>query len=356
VSSVRISAAGLEGLATDLLECAGVSAANAAIAAGVLVRTDMRGISTHGVRHLPGYLRQLRLGGADPTSEPVVEREGATTAVVDARSAMGMLGAIRATQIAIEKGRTNQVAVVVVHGSNHVGAVGHYALLCAEAGLIGVVATNAPPIMAVTGSRTKVIGNDPLAYGVPTGDSCPIVHDIAMSAVAGGKVTMAFERKQEVPLGWIVDSEGRQTQNPGDYVNGGALMPLGDHKGYGLAVLVEVLAGALSGAAMGGAVGNWFRSPDQPTNTGHVIVAIDPAAFVPVEQFFSRVAAFRDNVRNAPRAVGVQRIYLPGEIEHEREQLARREGLKLDAKIWSDLVAAATELGRDAAVPAVASA
>ena len=226
-------------------------------------------------------------------------------------------------------------------------------MLCAEAGLIGLVATNAPAIMAVTGSRTRVLGNDPLAYGVPTAGDFPIVHDIAMSAVAGGKVTMAAERGQQVPLGWIIDSEGRATRHPQDYLSGGALLPLGNHKGYGIAVLIEVLAGALSGAAMGGEVVNWFSTPDTPTNTGHVVIAIDPAVFLPVDEFKRRVSAFADRLRSAPRVAGVERIYVPGEIEYENEKAARAEGLNLDGKIWNDLVAAGSELGRTAVPPLV---
>lgn len=351
--AVRVDPAELERLAAHLFDSAGVPPEAARAAAGVLVRTDCRGIESHGVRHLPGRLKQLRSGGADANAVASVEQETSVSAIVDGHGGLGLTAALKATDLAIAKARQANVAVVVVRNGNHLGAAGHYALLCAEAGLIALVTTNASPVMTVTGSQGRVLGNDPIAYGITAGQAPPIVHDIALSAVAGGKITMAAERGQQVPLGWIVDKLGRPTQHPADYISGGALMPLGEHKGYGLAVLVEVLTGALSGAGMGSEVKSWVRHADQPTNTGHSVIAINPAAFGPIERFHERIAALCEEIRSAPRAPGVERIYLPGEIEHEHEQAARRHGLVLNDLIWSELVKTAVDSGREASIPTV---
>jgi LDH2 family malate/lactate/ureidoglycolate dehydrogenase len=262
--------------------------------------------------------------------------ETVSTATLDGGAGLGHVAASEATSLAIDKARKSGVAVVLVRNSNHCGALGHYALSCAEAGLIGVFVSNCPPVMTVTGSRTRVLGNGPTAYGAPNPAGVPIVFDAAMSVVAGGRIQMARERRQPVPLGWIVDADGRATTDPEDFVNGGALVPVGDHKGYGLALFGELLAGVLSGAAMAAQIGSNL-TPERPTGTGHAAIAIDIKALMPPADFATRVAELARMIKSAPTADGVEAIQLPGELENREEVRSRQVGFELDEVIWSDL-------------------
>jgi LDH2 family malate/lactate/ureidoglycolate dehydrogenase len=342
---------GLEAFARTALTAQGAPEAAAATVATVLVRTEARGVTSHGVRLLPGYLRQLAAGGVRAGAEVRVDDGGGVSAVVDGGSGFGMVVATRATEVAIEKASANGMALVVARASNHLGASGHYALQCAEAGLIGLVFTNAPPVMKVTGSRGAVLGNNPIAYGIPRSGAFPIVFDVALSVAAGGRVRLAAELGETVPEGWFVDADGRPSRDPKEYLRGGALVPLADHKGYGLALLVECLAGVLSGAATGSDIGNWARDPATPTDTGHAFLVIKPDLFT--GSFGPRLDHLTEAVTGAPRADGVDRILLPGELEFGREQRAREHGIPLAAATWDSLLdVAPDDAARDALVDA----
>ena len=326
------------------LQTAGATHDDAAVAAGVLVRTDLRGVHSHGVRTLPIHVKTLRDGGTTSPTVPSIVRESSVTAVMDGGGGIGFVVATRAVELAIRKAADAGVGVVVVRNSNHFGAAGHYALTAAEAGFIGLSTSNASPIMAAAGSRGKVISNAPIAYAVPTG-RFPVVLDIAMSASAGMKVRMAAERGERIPEGWVLDQDGRATTDPRDYAAGGALAPLGGHKGYGLALLTEALAGALSGAAMTRAVVPWLVHTDIPTNAGHAFIAFDVEAFMDRAEFYDRMQSLIEEMHAAEPAPGVARVLVPGELEHDSERRARADGLELERVVWSQLEQVAQVLG-----------
>jgi LDH2 family malate/lactate/ureidoglycolate dehydrogenase len=322
--------------------------------AEVLVRTDMRGVRTHGVRTLPGYVEQIEGGGMNPHANVHVVRESGSVAVVDGDAGPGQLVAVRATQIAISKAKKTGQSTVTVRNSNHLGACGHYALMAAEAGLISLVLSNAPPVMKVPGSRTAVLGNGPLAYGAPFPAGAPLVFDAAMSVVAGTKVIMARERGQKIPDGWLVSPEGLPTTDPEDFFRGGALVPLGGHKGYSLTLLGELLAGVLSGAAMATAIGAWRFDKTKPTNTGHVFIALDIEAFMSFAEYTERIELLCDTIKSAPKESPDARIMVPGEIERDNEQAAGRDGIYFDNIVWESLQHLAERFGEEAALQASA--
>lgn len=348
--TVIVDPDGLRALCTRLFCSQGVSEADAELASDILVRTDLRGVYTHGTWLVPKYLHALAQGGMAPEAQPEIVRETTITAVVDGHAALGEVTAYRATEIAIERARAHGAGIVAVRGGSHFGAAGIYALKCAEEGLIGIVMGAGTPIMAVTGSRGRVLSNAPLAYGVPTGGDFPIVLDVAMSAVAGQKVLVAAKRGDSIPEGWIVDKDGRPSTNPNDYLDaGGALLPIGGHKGYGLAVLIEILGTVLSGAAILSPT-NFVQHPDEPSDSGHMFMAFDIEAFMPAAEFEPRMQHFVETIQDAPKAVGSDRIYLPGELEFERERAANANGLPLSDEIWEGLSAAAVEAGEESAL------
>jgi LDH2 family malate/lactate/ureidoglycolate dehydrogenase len=342
----------LKVFAANVLRSCEMQERDAVDVAEVLVRTDMRGVRTHGIRTLPGYVEQIEGGGMNARANVQIVRDSGSVAVVDGDAGPGQLVAVRATEIAIAKAKQTGQSTVTVRNSNHLGACGHYALMAAEAGLISLVFSNAPRVMKVPGSRSAVLGNGPMAYSAPLPGDAPIVFDAAMSNVAGTKVIMARERGQKIPEGWLVSPEGLPTTDPEDFFRGGALVPLGGHKGYSLTLLGELLAGVLSGAAMASAIGAWRFDKAKPTNTGHVILALNVEAFMPWEEYTGRIQSLCDEIKSAPKESPDARIMVPGEIERDNEDAAKRTGIYFDHVVWDALSRLAERFGQEAALQA----
>jgi len=223
-------------------------------------------------------------------------------------------------------------------------------LMAAKAGMIGMAMANDTPSMAVPGSRTGVLGTNPLAYAVPAGQQDPIFLDIASSAVAGGKIRIAQARGQKVPDTWLVDPEGVPTTDPFAYPHQAALVPFAGHKGYGIAMLIETLSGVLSGAGMMGEVLSWIdAAPSQPTRHGAAFLAIDVGAIMPLNMFQQRIGTMIRDVRQAPKAKGSERVYLPGEIEWQNRREAMDHGIALPADVLASLRGLAEDLGMQVA-------
>jgi LDH2 family malate/lactate/ureidoglycolate dehydrogenase len=345
-AAVTVDTGRLQAFTTSLFEHLGFRLDDAAVVADVLVRTDLRGHDSHGLRYLPTYVPLIRGGGVRADAEPFVVQETSASAVLDGDAGMGHVVMHRATQIAIEKVRAGSaIAMVVVRNSNHFGAADPYSLMCAEAGLIGIVTTNAVPGMAAPGSRGAVVSTAPLSYGVPHPDGRHLVLDMALSVTAGTRVGMAAERGESIPEGWLSDAEGRPTTDPAALPAGGALLPVGAHKGWALSLLVETLSGVLSGAGILSEVLYYSKFPESPSQTGHAIIAIDPDAFLGPDEFGARVTQMVDEIHRAPRAAGVDRLLVPGELELEHEAHAREHGLEIDGFTWTTLLALAEDVG-----------
>lgn len=327
---VRVDLKALTSFTREAFRAAGATEEDAAISAHVLVSTDARGVFSHGTHTLPIHVENLTLGGTSSPTTISRVRENAFSATVDGNAGIGLVVATRANEQAIAKAGETGIGLVLVRNSNHFGAAGHYALATAAAGYIGLATSNASPIMAVPGSRHKVISNAPLAYAVPTGGT-PVALDIAMSATAGMKIRTAARRGEEIPLGWVVDSEGRPTTDPNAYGDGGALAPVGAHKGYGLALLTESLAGALSGAGMTRGVAKWLVDTATPTDAGHAFLAIDVESFMDRDEFYARMQHLVAELHGAETVEGVDQVLVPGDLEQAHEDRARAQGLDLPA-------------------------
>ena len=350
----RVDAAALTAFTRAAFEAVGLGSEAAAAGADVLVRTSMRGVESHGVSYLHQYIRQLRDGGANPAAEIRTLADRGAVAILDADAALGPAVAAEITAATIARARRHGIAMTSVRNANHFGAAGHYGLMCAEAECIGLVMSNTPPIMAVTGSRTRSIGNSPLSFGAPRSGAAPFVLDIAMSRVAGGKIRMAIQNGEDVPLGWILDPQGNPTTHPEDFlVHRGALLPMENHKGYGLSLMVETLSGALSGSAMLAGVQNWIYAPETPSDTGYFLFVIDVGRDSAFDGFDARMHALCDEILAAPRAPGVDRILIPGELEAEAEAQALAEGVPLRDEVWEKLQAVAAATGTSAAFEAL---
>lgn len=320
--------------------------ADARATADVLVTTDTWGVYTHGSKQLR-YLLRLRPDRMDPRAVPEVVAEGPAWAIVDGNYALATVTSCKAMEKAIEKAKTAGVGFVGVRKSNHFGGAGYYANLAAQRDMFGIAMTNTNPLMVVPGGKTNVIGTNPFSYAVPAGQEKPVFLDIATSVVAGSKPIIARALGQTLPQPWLVDKDGLPTTDPSHYPEEGGLVPMAGHKGYGLALMIEVLCGVLTGADVLSEVTLWLEQHPGPLNQGHVFIAIDIDRLMPLARFKDRMDHVIREIKQSPRAKGTERIYLPGEMEWENRERALRDGMNLPEHVVDRLIGLAEDTGID---------
>jgi ureidoglycolate dehydrogenase (NAD+) len=334
----------LAGFCRQVLLQAGLGEEDAATVADSLVAADLRGVATHGVMRLPIYVERLRRGLIAARPAIRVRRTGPATATLDGGNGPGQVVALRAMEEAVAIAEEAGVGLVAVHGSNHFGAAGWFALHAAERGMIGLALTHAEADAVPFGGRRAALGTNPLAVAVPRADGPPVLLDMATSAVAMGRVMVARRQGQPIPDGWAVDADGQPTTDPR---KAKAVVPLAGPKGYGLAFVVEVLAGLLSGSRTGTEVRRMYDDFEQPQGIGHLLGAIDPARFLAPEDFTGGVERLAGQLKATPPAAGFDEVLLPGEPEERTRQRHRRDGIPIPDELARELAA----LGAELAVP-----
>ena len=353
VDEVRVSRDDLTGFCVAVFERLGVPRRDAEITADILVVADLRNKGSHGVARLGRYVEGLRKGGILPTDRSRIVHETSTTALLDGGQSLGQVVGHRAMTMAIEKAKAHGTGFVTVRNSNHYGIAGYFALMAVEHGCIGMSATNTAPLVVPTFGRDAILGTNPIAVATPA-DREPFVFDAATAVIPRGKLEVYDRQAKTMPLGWAVDARGRSTTNATEVLQnlnkdqGGGILPLGGegeefsgHKGYGLAMTVEVLCSLLAGGAFGSAT----FAEGGSANIAHFFGAIRVDAFRPLEEFKRDVRRFLDEVRNEPKAEGQERIYVHGEkgFAAERERLAK--GIPLGPKVVESLRKIGGELG-----------
>lgn len=317
-----------ENFCREILVQCGYSEEDAAEIAGIMIENEMLGISTHGSFHMLTYVKKMRVGSIDPRGEIQVIAEGPTWANIDAGHNLGFLASSKAMKIAMKKAREAGMALVTVKNSSHYGSGASYELMAAREGMAAIVCSNTWKLMAVPGSRGKVIGNSPIGYGFPAGREAPVFLDIATSAASLSKVLRCAEAGQLVEDGWIVDESGLPTNDP--TTKNYSLVPVGAHKGYGFAFFVEALAGMVSGGCCLSEVGqDWITNIEVVPNVCHAFLVIDLAKMLGKGVFEARMDRCIEELHSAPKADGAERIYVPGEIEADHKRKAEQEGLVL---------------------------
>jgi ureidoglycolate dehydrogenase (NAD+) len=313
------------------LRAVGMSDYHAGVAAHALAMTDAMGVSTHGTKLLAGYVKKLKAGGYNPRGEPFIVREGPAWGIVDGAAALGQVGCQYSIDLAIRKARTTGIAYLGLRNTGHIGAAGYCAALAARSGCIAMVTGNDMPSVAAPGSRTAVLGSNPLALAIPNfngGD--PILLDIATAAVAGGKVYAACTRGEPIPNTWLIGPDGLPTTDGSLYPAQASLAPMAGYKGYGIGLWCEVLSGLLPGGLMTWEIGSWiFDAPDRPSGHNAGFIVIDRALVADPAEFDARVLKLVDEIHAAPTAAGVERVLLPGEREWSRYRQSRLEGIEL---------------------------
>ncbi|MCE7029463.1 Ldh family oxidoreductase [Jiella avicenniae] len=341
----RIPFEDLRGLVVKLLTTVDVPPEDAAIVAESLVLADARGMNSHGVLRLPVYLKRLREGGFKPTSAFDVVSETPGTALIDGGSGLGSVLTKRAMDLAIEKARTNGIGAVGIRNSNHNGEGAFYVQQAVAKDMIGIATTNGSPIMPVWGGKTPLTGPLPISIGVPTARHRPIVLDAALGMSSRGKILYYAEKGMELPDGWLVDAEGRPTRDPNWVRNGGWILPVGGHKGWGLILACEILSGILTGGAFGAELTNLYDDLDTPQRNGHFVIALNIAAFTDVASFKQRMDDYIDIMKASELAPGFEQIFMPGEIEFLKKERQIAEGILLGRKVLDEVIATAKELG-----------
>ena len=324
----------------------GVPRADAATWAELMVETSLLGFDSHGVRMLDRYVRFAEGGGIDIKAKPEVIADKDATAVIDAHATFGHLSAFLATQIAIDKARRYGISCVTVRNGNHVGACSLYVRRAAASGCIGICSTVSRSGMAPWGGKKALLGLDPIAVCAPIEGKADFLLDMATSVTAMGKVTMMADAGKEIPATWATDSEGNPTTDPQEAIKG-TLLPIGGHKGYGLAMALEILASALGGANFSPGIRSWIQQTEKPMEAGFMIICIDIARFQDQKGFRERLADWVDLLTTSPRKDGVDRIYYPGEIEAEKLAERSRIGIPLEKETVDVFLALAEKHGME---------
>jgi LDH2 family malate/lactate/ureidoglycolate dehydrogenase len=323
----------------------GLPAADAEQVARLMADADLQGSDGHGVIRLPQYIKRIRAGGINKHPDIRIVQERAAMAVVDGDNGMGHLVVSRAVDIAIEKARSAGVAWVGTRYSNHAGPASLYARKPLEHDMLGLYfavgnANHLPP----WGGTEMLLSTNPIAAGIPTDEEPPVVLDMATTVAAYGKVKAKAKRGETMPVGWMIDRAGQPLLDP-KRAGEGFLLPIGEHKGYGLALIVGLLAGTLGGAAMGRDVIDFNADHVSVTNTGQAILVIDLAAFGDPAHFKHAVDKLVRDIRSSERLPGVERIWLPGEQSFEKRRRHEQGGIPLSGVLFDELNTLAGELG-----------
>jgi ureidoglycolate dehydrogenase (NAD+) len=332
----------LQGLAERALAGLGLARSDATQVARILVLGDLFGHATHGVMRLESYGERIDAGAISARAQPRIEAAAPAIAKVDGNGAIGPLAGMRALQAAMECARELGVGLALVRNGNHFGAIAPYCYLAAAEGFATLIGSNASTTVAPTGGREERLGNNPLGIGVPRPGGDPVILDMAMSVAARGKIRAAAKRGESIPATWATDREGRPTTDPQAALEG-FLLPFGGYKGYGLALMVDLIAGVLSGGAYLTHVKSWMDTA-APGNVGHFFLAIDTRRLGSPEWLAARVEDFAGIVHGTPRADPAQAVRLPGEIEMERLARHRREGIEIDREVLAKLETLASRL------------
>lgn len=334
----------------------GCSITDAELAADVLLRSDLRGIDSHGVARLSGYVRLWEKERINATPDIRVVHETATTATVDGDGGLGLVVAPFAMKVAIEKASVYGTGWVAVKNSNHFGIAGYHALMAVEKDMIGISMTNASPLVAPTYANERLLGTNPMCYAFPAGKYPPVVVDMATAAAANGKLEIASRAKTAIPEGWAQDKEGKGSTNPDELKAGGSLLPLGSdkdhgsHKGYGLSATVDILSAVLSGANYGPWAPPFVAFLDPPADPvgeglGHFLGAMRVDGFRPAADFKDHLDNWITRFKSAKTVDPGKTVIIPGEPEHAFEQERKLSGIPLIDVVVDDLNLLADKLG-----------
>ena len=341
--SVRVDPGRLLDFGTAVYAHAGMPQADALLAADTLVQADLWGHQSHGVMRLPWYFARLKAGVCDPVAKPELAVDAGAIAVLDGKDGMGQVLTARAAREAITRAKAHGIGAVALRNSNHFGTAMYFTLMAARAGCIGFLSTNASPAMAPWGGRKKTVGTNPWSWAAPAGSHPPMVLDIANTGVARGKIYLAKQKGLTIPEGWALNAAGAPTTDPAEAIDG-IILPMAQHKGYAIAVIMDMLSGVLTGSAFGSGVRGPYQAT-QRSGAGQLMIVLDISAMQPLAEFGARMDRYIAELKSVPLAQGFEEIVYPGEIEARNDVRNRADGLLLPQDTWADLGKLADEQG-----------
>ena len=327
---------------------------HAQTAADVLIAADLRGIDSHGIARMSGYARLFKAGRINPNPRMKIVREKKSVFTLDADSALGLVSAPFAMELVLKRAEEFGSSYAAVSNSNHFGIAAYHAMLALNRSMIGMAMTNASPLVAPTHSKERMLGTNPICYAIPAKNQFPFVMDMASSAAANGKLEIAERKSTQIPLGWLEDKNGNSSRAPGDLREGGYLLPLGsdpehgEHKGYALGSLVDILSGVLSGANFGPWVPPFVAFlpvlPDLPgKGIGHFLGAMDPDGFMDKNDFLERMDLWVTRFKDAKPKSG-EEVLIPGEPEFRMRTIRAQKGIPINPMVREDLITLARQL------------
>lgn len=339
----------------SVFKAIGCSDEHAQLAADVLIKADLRGIDSHGVARLSGYVRLWEKERINTKPNIRIVHETASTATIDGDGGLGLVIAPFAMQVAMQKAEQCGSGWVSVRNSNHFGIAAYHTLMAVEKDMIGFAMTNASPLVAPTHANERLLGTNPMCYAFPAGKHEPVIVDMATSAAANGKLEIAQRTGKAIPDGWIIDKNGKPSTNPHELKEGGSLVPLGSdqehgsHKGFGLGATVDILSAVLSGANYGPWVPPFVAFLEPPADPvglgiGHFLGAMRVDGFRPADEFKSHLDNWIERFKSAKTIAPDQKVIIPGEPEFEAEQYRKTNGIPLVKAVVDDLNALANRL------------
>jgi LDH2 family malate/lactate/ureidoglycolate dehydrogenase len=312
-------------------------------AVGCLVKAELRGIDSHGLVRLPVYARRIQAGVVKARPDIRVLSSATAAALVDGDNGLGPVAGARAMDVALDLARKHGTGFVGVRHSNHFGPAAYYVERAIDQGFVGLALSNAPPHMAPFGGRTRFLGTNPVAVGIPAGNEDPLIFDASTSVVARGKIIMAAHSGSPIPEGWALDPDGRPTSDAAQGL-AGAVLPFGGPKGSAISFIIDILCGVLTGAAFASHL-KTLEDLGSVQNVGHIMAAVRTDLFGTDAAFRERMDAILRMLKASPPAPGVARVLVPGEIELANERRARQHGIDLSPAVAAQLTSLGDELG-----------
>ncbi|HHV39374.1 MAG TPA: Ldh family oxidoreductase [Tepidimicrobium sp.] len=328
----------------DVFMKVGLKTEDASLASEVIVQADYSGVGSHGIARLTQFVTRIRKGAINKNPRITQINDSDNLISLDGDNGSGIVIGPKALKLCIERAKEHGIACVTLNNSNHYGVGNYYAWKFAEANLIGLTVTNTSPCIAPFGGIEKLFGTNPLTIAIPANKHYPIVLDMATSKVAYGQIERRAIENQKIPMDWAIDKEGNPTDSPLEALKG-SLLHFGGYKGYGIALIIDILSSILAQANYGKGLGNVndFENP-KPEKIGHFMMAIDISRFQPIERFKNEVDKYIDSIKNSKRAPGVEEIFVPGEIEFLKAKENAIKGIAITENMGQILLDLAIEL------------
>ena len=340
-SEQRVFPGPLSTFAAAVYMAVGMPEADARLAADTLVQADLWGHQSHGALRLSWYAARLKAGVCNPVAQPKIVVDAGAMAVIDGKHAMGQVLTAVAAKEAFSRAKAHGIGAVALRNSNHFGTAMYFTLMGPPKGYVTFLSTNASPAMAPWGGRKKTVGTNPWSWATPAGKHAPMVLDIANTGVARGKIYLARQKGQSIPEGWAINAAGAPTRDPQEAIDG-IVLPMAQHKGYAIAVMMDMLSGVLTGSAFGTGVYGPYQTAHR-SGAGQFMIAINIESIQPLTEFNARMEKLIAELKSVPLAQGVTEVLYPGEMEARNNTKNRAEGLVLPDDTLTDLQKLAEE-------------